>query len=69
LRAYLIVNHVHRKRRTSREFRFNANIEDFNIGDKILDLRFEVNVLPKTTWEAMGETTLGYSPIQLKLEN
>jgi hypothetical protein len=47
----------------------NANIGDFNMGDIILDLGSEVNVLPKKTWEAMGEPTLGFSPIQLKLEN
>jgi hypothetical protein len=45
----------------------NANIGDFNMGDIILDLGFEVNVLPKKTWETMGEPQLGYSPIQLKL--
>jgi hypothetical protein len=39
------------------------------MGDIILYLGSEVNVLPKKTWEAMGEHTLGYSPIQLKLEN
>jgi hypothetical protein len=47
----------------------NANIGDFNMGDIILDLGSEVNVLPKKTWETMGEPTLGFSPIQLKLEN
>jgi hypothetical protein len=44
-----IVNHLHTRRRTSREFRLNANIGDFNMGDIILDLGFEVNVLPKNT--------------------
>jgi hypothetical protein len=39
------------------------------MGDIILDLRSKVNVVPKKTWEAMQEPTLGYSPIQLKLEN
>jgi hypothetical protein len=39
------------------------------MGDIILDLGSKFNVLPKKTWEAMGEPTLGYSPIQLKLEN
>ena len=37
------------------------------MGDVILDLVFEVNVLPKKTWQCMGEPTLGYSPVQLKL--
>jgi len=64
-----IVNHPHARRRTSREFRLNANIGDFNMGDVILDLGFEVNVLPKKKWKCMGEHTLGYSPIQMKLEN
>jgi hypothetical protein len=63
------VNHFHTRRRTSREFRLNANIRDFNMGDIILDLGSEVNLLPKSTWKCMGEPTLGYSPIQLKLAN
>jgi hypothetical protein len=62
-------NHLHTRRRTSREFRLNDNIGDFNMGDIILDLGSEVNVLPKRTWKCMGEPTLGYSPIQLKLAN
>jgi hypothetical protein len=63
------VNHVQRKTSKNREFRLNANIGDFNMGDIILYLGLEVNVLPKKTWECMGEPTLGYSPIHLKLEN
>ena len=63
------INHLHRKTRKNKKFRLNANIGDFNMGDIILDLGSEVNVLPKKTWECMGEPTLGYSPIQLKLEN
>jgi hypothetical protein len=64
-----IVNQVRKKRRKSREFILNAKIGDFNMGDIILDLGSEVNVMPKNPWEAMGEPTLGYPPIQLKLEN
>jgi hypothetical protein len=52
-------NQVCKKRRKSREFRLNANIGDFNMGDIILDLGSEVNVLPKKTWEDMGEPALG----------
>jgi hypothetical protein len=63
------VNQVHKKIITSREFRVNANIGDFNMGGIIPDLGYEVNVLPTKTWEAMGEPQLGYSPIHLKLEN
>ena len=43
------VNHLHIRRRKSREFRLNSNIEDFTMGDIILDLGSEVNVLPKKT--------------------
>jgi hypothetical protein len=64
-----MVNHLHTKRRTSREFRLNSNIGDFNMGDIILYIGSEVNVLPKKTWKFMGVPTLGYSPAQLKLEN
>jgi hypothetical protein len=57
------INHLHTRRRISREFRLNANIGDFNMGDIILDLGSEVNVLPKNTWQYMGDHTLGYSPV------
>jgi hypothetical protein len=62
-------NHLHTRRRTSRELRLNANIRDFNMVYIILDLGSEVNVLPTKTWQCMGYPTLGYSPIQLKLED
>jgi hypothetical protein len=64
-----IVNHLHTRIRASREFRLNANIGYFNMGDIILDVVSEVNVLPKKTWKCMGEPTLGYSPMQLQLAN
>jgi hypothetical protein len=44
------VNHLHTRRRTSREFRLDSNVGDFNMGDIILDLGSEVNVIPKKTW-------------------
>jgi hypothetical protein len=44
-----IVNQVRKKRRMSREFRLNKNIGVFNMGNIILDLGSEVNVLPKKT--------------------
>jgi hypothetical protein len=55
------VNHLHTRRITSKEFRPNYNIKDFNMGDIILDIGSEVNLLPKKTWKCMGEPTLGYS--------
>jgi hypothetical protein len=56
-------NHLHTRRRTSREFILNANIGDFDMGDIILDLGSKVNVLPNKTWKCMGDHTLGYSPV------
>jgi hypothetical protein len=53
------VNHVHQKTRTKTKFRINENIGDINMGYIILYLGSEVNVLPKKTWEYMGEPTLG----------
>jgi hypothetical protein len=53
------VNQVCKKRRTSREFRLNANIGDFNMGDIILDLGSEVNVLPKEDMGSYGEPHWG----------
>jgi hypothetical protein len=47
----------------------NANIRDFNMVDIILDIGSTFNVLPKKTWQCMGEPTLGYSHVQLKLAN
>lgn len=35
----------------------------------ILDLGFDVNVLPKQAWETMGKPKLIWSPIQLRLAN
>jgi hypothetical protein len=58
-----IINHLRTRRRTSREFRLNANIGDFNMGYIILDLGSEVNVLTKNRWQCMGELRLGYSPV------
>jgi hypothetical protein len=64
-----IVNHLHTRRRTSREFRLNANIQDFNMGDIILDLGSEVSVLPKNTCKCIKNPALVYSSVQLKLAN
>jgi hypothetical protein len=63
------VNHLHTRRRTSREFMLKSNIKYFDMGDIILDIGSEVNVLPNKTWKCMGEPTLGYSPAHLKLAN
>jgi hypothetical protein len=39
------------------------------VDNVILDLGFDVNVLPKQTWEMMGKDKLLWSPVQLRLMN
>jgi hypothetical protein len=58
-----------RKRRSGKEFRLNAHIDDYEIRDVMLDLGSDVNIFPKKTWEAMGNPKLVYSPIQLWMVN
>ena len=49
--------------------RLSAQIGDYDMDEVVLDLGSEVNVLPKRTWELMGNPKLRYSPIQLRLTN
>jgi len=35
----------------------------------MFDLGFDVNILPRKTWEALGRPRLTYSPIQLRMAN
>jgi hypothetical protein len=35
----------------------------------MLDLGFDVNILPKNSWETLGKPQLTYSPIQLRMAN
>jgi hypothetical protein len=58
-----------RKVRTGKEFRLEAQLDEFEIKDVMLDLGSDVNILPKNTWEALGKPQLVYSPIQLRMEN
>ena len=51
--------------RIGREMRLTAQIDKYEMDQVILDLRSDVNVLPKQTWECMGRPTLQWSPIQL----
>jgi hypothetical protein len=64
-----VVSQLLRKKRTNGEFGFSAKIGEYDIDNVILDLGFDVNMLPKNTWEIMGTTKLVLSPIQLILAN
>jgi hypothetical protein len=48
-----------------KEFILVAQLDEFEIKDVMLDLGYDVNILPKKTWEALGKPQLTYSPIQL----
>ena len=49
--------------------RLSAQIGEYEMGQAILDLRSNANVLMKQTWEFMGKPKLQWSLIQLKMEN
>ena len=49
--------------------RFTAQIREYEMDQVILDLRSDVNALPKQTWEHMGRPALQWSPIQLRMVN
>ena len=49
--------------------RLTAQIGDYEMDQVILDLGLDANVLPKKTWQRMGEPKLEWSAIQLRMEN
>jgi hypothetical protein len=67
--AQRMVNQVLCKKRSNEEFKFNAQIREYDVDNVILDLGSDVNVLPKQSWEMMGEPELVWSPIHLMLAN
>jgi argininosuccinate synthase len=64
-----MVNQVLRRKRINEEFRFSAQIGEYDVDNVILDLGSDANVLPKKMWELMGKPTLIWSVIQLGLAN
>lgn len=51
------------------ELHLDAQVDRYDIKDVMLDFVFYVNILPKNSWETMGEPKLVYSLIQLCMEN
>ena len=49
--------------------RLTAQIGDYEMDQLILDLGSDANVLPKQTWQWMGEPKLEWSTIQLRMAN
>jgi hypothetical protein len=64
-----MVNQVLCRKKTNGEFKFNTQIGEYDVDNVILDLGFDVNVIPKKTWEMMGELELICSLFQLRLTN
>ena len=53
------VNNIYKnKKRTSREMCMNAHIGAYEMDQVILDLGSDANVLPKQTWQCMGDPKL-----------
>ena len=46
-----------------------VQIGDYEMDQGILDLGSDANVLPKKTWQCMGEPKLEWSIIQLRMAN
>lgn len=57
------------KTRTGCEMRLIAQIRDYEMDEVIFNLRSDMNVFPKKTWERMGRPMLQWSLIQLRMEN
>ena len=57
------------KKCTGKEMRLTAQIGDYEMDQVILDLGSDANILPKKTWQRMGEPKLEWSTIQLRMEN
>jgi len=48
---------------TGQEMRLTVQIGDYEMGQVVLDLGSNANVLPKQTWERMGRPMLQWSSI------
>ena len=57
------------RRRTCKELKMRVDFGGHEIQGVIIDLGFDVNILPKNSWEVIGKTKLGWSPIHLSLAN
>jgi hypothetical protein len=46
-----------------------VELDSYEMDGVMLDLGYDVNILPKKSWKLMGKPNLVWSPIQLWLEN
>ena len=61
------VNSIKTKLKIGCKLRMTVQIGDYDMDYIILDLGSNVNILTCQTWEIMGNPTLEWSPIQLRL--
>ena len=47
----------------------NIQIGYYEVNQIIIDLGFNVNIITNKTWENIGQPTLGWSPVKLRLAN
>jgi len=65
-----VVNNLDKhKKGTRKEMRLTTQIGEYDMGQVILDIGSDANVLLKKTWELMGKLKLQWSTIQLKMMN
>ena len=58
---------MERRKRTSKEFIFDENVGDYEIENIMLDMGYDVNILPKSNWEMMRKSRLTWLLIHLRL--
>jgi hypothetical protein len=58
-----------RQKCIGQEFNMTTELGGYNMDGVMLDLGYAVKILPKKSWEVMGEPKLVWSPIQLWLSN
>jgi hypothetical protein len=63
------MHHINRRKCTRREFKMIVVLGIYEMNNVMLNLGFDVNILPKTYWELMGKPNLVWSPIQLRISN
>lgn len=52
---------------TCREFRLDTQSNGFEVKNVMLDLGSDINILPKESWEALGQPKLIYFLVKLRM--
>jgi hypothetical protein len=64
-----MVNQVLHRKQTNEDFKFTVQIGEYDVDNIILELGYDVNVLPNKTWLLMEKPKLVWSHVQLRLVN